>query len=267
MTKLAYKSNLRMQQGFSLVELAVVLVILGFVIGALMMPLQAQRENTFRQQTENQLEIAKRALIGFAQTNGRLPCPATANDTGVFPDDSGVSNEDANEVCAQQWGFLPAATLGIQPTDSAGFYIDGWGNRIYYAVTQTDVDADAKSDFTTKGGMAKVGISELKPDLRVCRSGLPATGITTTTCSPLPENNYLINNAAAVIYSLGATAGLGIGGDDENENLNAAAGVDTVFVSRGISGSNHPGGEFDHMVVWISPYVLYNAMIQAGQLH
>lgn len=265
MTKLAYKSNLRMQQGFSLVELAVVLVILGFVIGALMMPLQAQRENTLRLQTENQLEIAKRALIGFAQTKGRLPCPATANGTGVFPDDSGVSNEDANEVCAQQWGFLPAATLGIQPADSAGFAIDGWGNRIFYAVTQTDADADGKSDVTTTGGMAKVGIVLLNQNLRVC-----SIASTSTSTCPLVggnETNYLINNAVAVIYSTGATAGLGIGGDDENENLNAEAGVDTVFVSRGISGSNHPGGEFDHMVVWVSPYVLYNAMIQAGQLH
>jgi len=267
MTMLEHKSNLRMQQGFSLVELAVVLVILGFVIGALMMPLQAQRENTLRLQTENQLEIAKRALIGFAQTRGRLPCPATANETGVYPDDSGVSNEDVNEVCAQQWGFLPAATLGIQPADSKGFAIDGWGNRIYYAVTQTDANTDAKLDFTTTGGMAEVGSSALAPDLRVCQSGLPATGITTTTCSSLPENNYLIKDAVAVIYSTGATAALGVGGDDENENLNANAAVDTVFVSRGISSANHPGGEFDHMVVWISPYVLYNAMIQAGQLH
>ncbi len=267
MTMLVHKSNLRMQQGFSLVELAVVLVILGFVIGALMMPLQAQRENTFRQQTENQLEIAKRALIGFAQTRGRLPCPATANETGVFPDDSGVSNEDANEVCAQQWGFLPAATLGIQPADPAGFAIDGWGNRLFYAVTQKDID-DGKVVFTTSGGIAKAGISGLVPELRVCRSGLPATGITIEKCSSASiEDNYLINNAVAIIYSTGATAGQGIGGDDENENLNAVAGVDTVFVSRGISGSNHPGGEFDHMVVWISPYVLYNAMIQAGQLH
>ncbi|PKO25843.1 MAG: prepilin-type cleavage/methylation domain-containing protein [Betaproteobacteria bacterium HGW-Betaproteobacteria-8] len=260
--------NMIASKGFSLVELAVVLVILGFVIGALMLPLQAQRENTFRLQTENQLETARKALIGFAQTKERLPCPATANGTGVFPDDSGVSNEDVNEVCAQQWGFLPAATLGIQPTDSAGFAIDGWGNRIFYAVTQAITPGGAATaDFTTTGEMANVGIASLAPDLRVCRSGLPATGITTTTCSALPENNYLINNAVAVIYSTGATATLGAGGEDENENLNADAGVDTVFVSRGISGQTAPGGEFDHMVVWVSPYVLYNAMIQVGQLN
>lgn len=234
-------------RGFSLVELAVVLVILGFIIGALMMPLQAQRENTLRLQTENQLEIAKKALIGFAQTNGYLPCPATAASAGQEARNAGD--------CTNQVGFLPAATLGVQPIDVDGFAVDGWNNRIMYAVANSNNGGAATPDFITSGDMNIVGIAGLAPNLVVC---------------PLADNcpaTYLVNNAVAVIYSLGPTAALGVGGDDENENLNAEAGVDTVFVSRGISGSNHPGGEFDHMVTWISPYVLYNAMIQAGQLH
>ncbi|MDP3308119.1 type II secretion system protein, partial [Methylotenera sp.] len=67
-----------LERGFSLLEMAVVLVILGFVLGALLLPLQAQRNQLFQSQTENTLEIAKKALLGYAQSQGRLPCPATA---------------------------------------------------------------------------------------------------------------------------------------------------------------------------------------------
>lgn len=75
----------------------------------------------------------------------------------------------------------------------------------------------------------------------------------------------LINNAASVIYSLGATSSQAIGGADETESLNAVANVDTVFVSHD-SRENDPNGQYDHIVTWISPFVLYNAMIQVGQL-
>ena len=112
--------------------------------------------------------------------------------------------------------------------------------------------------FTTASGMANVGIATLTPNLRVCGTS------TAASCTAVIN---LINNAAAVIYSTGATAALGsVGKADELENLNAVANIDTVFVSHE-SRQNGANGEFDHLVVWISPFVLYNEMIQAGQLH
>lgn len=233
--------SIRFQHGFSLVELAVVLVILGFVIGALLLPLQAQREQLFRSQTESQLEIARRALLGFAQTNGRLPCPAIDASAGL--EDPVVGGD-----CTSQLGFLPAATLGIQPTDEDGFAIDGWNNRIMYAVAQDDADASGTADFTTGNDMNLVGLSALDPELVVCplASTCPAT--------------YLIDNAVAVIYSLGPTGFQASSGPDEDENP-MVPGTKTEFVSHG------PTPTFDHLVVWISPYVLYEAMIRAGQLH
>lgn len=263
--------------GFTLVEMAIVLIILGFVLGALLLPLQAQRELAFQAQTEATLQNAKRALLGFAQSRGRLPCPATLAS-------SGMEQPLGGGVCTQGVGFLPAATLGIQPTDAQGFALDGWNNRIMYAVTQNSslaVANPATPDFTSNiaddiatplvneaDGMNAVGIVNLTPDLRICNS---ATGITATACSAAPEVNYSINNAVAVIYSMGATAMQAVGGVDETANLNDADanGVidDGVFVSHEPRSSNDPNGEFDHILTWISPFVLYNAMIEAGQLH
>jgi hypothetical protein len=69
-------------------------------------------------------------------------------------------------------------------------------------------------------------------------------------------------NVVAVIYSLGPTGNIASGGADENENLD----IDAIFISHE-PRANDENGEFDHIITWISPFVLYNAMIEAGQLH
>ena len=255
--------------GFTLVEMAIVLVILGFVLTALLLPLKAQRDGLFQSQTQTTLENAKRALLGFAQQQGRLPCPATAASNGMeWP--------LAGGTCTQQVGFLPAATLGIQPTDAQGFALDAWSNRISYAVTQNSsalIANPVTPDFTTNiaddpttplineaDGINVVGIASLTPNLRVCATSAAAN------CTAAIN---LTSNAVVVIYSTGATGAQGSAGKpDEIENLNAAGAplTDTVFVSHDINASNG-ATEFDHLVVWISPFVLYNAMIEAGQLH
>ena len=246
------------QIGFTLVEMAIVLVILGFVLGALLLPLRAQREQAAQIQTSNTLDNAKQALLGFAQSKGRLPCPATAISNGLEAPLVGGN-------CTSQLGYLPSTTLGIQPTDTNGFALDAWNNRIMYAVAQNSAGGLATSDYTTSNDMNIVGIANLTSELRVCST---STGVTAVACSGgAPEANYLINNAVVVIYSLGPTGALVSGGADENSNPVVPVAIKTVFISHDITATGAPNGEFDHMVTWISPYVLYNAMIQAGQLH
>jgi len=243
------------QHGFSLIEMAIVLIILGFVLGALLLPLQAQRQQLSQSQTENTLEIAKKALLGYAQSQGRLPCPATAaseTDAGS----RGLANPTNGGACNLPAGsaqYLPAATLGMQPVDTNGFALDAWGSRIRYAVTQSDIAGVATPDFTTTNDMNAVGISALQPDIRVCATSSAAN------CTGAIN---LAGNVVAVVYSIGATGKLASGGADEDENLN----LDNIYVSHD-ARTNDPNGEFDHIVTWISPFVLYNAMIEAGQLH
>jgi hypothetical protein len=172
----------------------------------------------------------------------------------VFPDDQGVANPSAGGLCGQQAGFLPAATLGIQPTDTQGFALDGWGNPLRYAVTQSSIGGAATPDFTTTGDMGAVGIAALQPDIRVCAS---------STAASCTDDINVAKNVVTVIYSLGPTGNLASGGADENENLD----IDTIFISHEPRSASDANGEFDHIVTWISPFVLYNAMIEAGQLH
>lgn len=261
----------QLQRGFTLVEMAIVLVIFGLLLAALLVPLQAQRDLSLKTETNSTLNVARKALLGFAQSQLRLPCPATAASNGA-------ESPVGGGACAQQVGFLPAATLGIQPVDAQGFVLDGWNNRIRYAVTQSSsalIVNPITPDFTSNiadniatplvneaDGMNALGIINLTPNLRACGTS------TVANCSAATN---LINNAVAVIYSLGATGALATGGADETENLNAVnvAGIltDTVFVGHDPTATGAPNGEFDHIVTWISPFVLYNAMIEAGQLH
>ncbi|MHB9116934.1 MAG: type II secretion system protein [Burkholderiales bacterium] len=236
------------ERGFTLVEMAIVLVIVGLLLGGMLMPLSAQIDQRKIGDTQKTLDGIKEALIGFAVANGRLPCPAS-------PTSNGVESPVGGGACSNPYdGFLPAATLGITPTDSSGYAVDAWGlqqNRIRYAVTTANSNA-----FTTASGMRTTGIGTLAPNLYVCAS---ATGITATSCGTATA---LTSNAPAVIFSLGKNAPTGGTGTDEAANLDN----NPVFVFHTQAAAGAANGEFDDLVTWLSLPVLLNRMVTAGQL-
>ena len=235
--------HLRNASGFTLVEMAIVLLIMGLLLGGGLSVIGAQIDQQRIKDTQKTLDDARDALLGFAIANGRLPCPATATSNGVeVPAGGGVCTAPYN-------GFLPAATLGIPGGDANGFLTDAWGttaNRIRYAVTTANASA-----VTTANGLrppSPTNMSNFAPDLRVCAS---ATGITATTCGTATP---LTTNAVAVVFSLGKSAGSA--GPDEAANQN----VDQVFVSHTNTAT------FDDMMTWLPPSSYFNRMVQAGVL-
>ena len=64
------------QAGFTIVEIAIVLLVVGLMIGGLVAPLSSQLEQRRVSNTERAMEDAREALFGFALRNGYLPCPA-----------------------------------------------------------------------------------------------------------------------------------------------------------------------------------------------
>jgi len=235
--------------GFTLVELAIVLIIMALLSGGLMMTVGTQMENAAHSETQRRLSEARDALLGFTAANGRLPCPALGNATGI-------ESPLGGGVCNDNWdGFLPAVTLGINPTDEAGYALDGWGNPIRYATTK------AVSSQVTTANQIKIAWnagSTLAGDLLVCNTSLGVTGIGGgASCA---SGSELSNNAVAVIYSRGKNGSAAPMSADEVANGNA----DRVFVSH-TQNSTGPN-EFDDLVTWISPNILYNRLIAAGRL-
>jgi prepilin-type N-terminal cleavage/methylation domain-containing protein len=233
------------KRGFTLIELAVVIAIVGLLLGSMMVPLARQVESRQISEAHRSLRNAREALIGFAIAHGRLPCPAAATSKGIeSPAGGGDCSNDHD-------GFLPGATLGITPVDLEGFVIDPWGNRIRYAVTAANGSA-----FTTASGIAAQFLSASpSPDLHVCSTGI---GIAGGNCAP---GTPITRIAAAVVFSPGPNGSAGRTGPDESANQDN----DRIFVSRpaGTAGS---GGNFDDIVLWLSPHILYDRLVAAGKL-
>ncbi len=104
-------------------------------------------------------------------------------------------------------------------------------------------------------------MANLAPDLNVCAS---ATGIGGTDCGAAVS---LTANAVAVIYSVGVNAATGGTGTDETANPNPnSADNNQVFISHTRAMAAATNGEFDDIVIWIAPGILYNRMVQAGRL-
>lgn len=241
-------------RGFTLIEMAVVVAVIAILLGSILVPLATQVEERRFADARRMLEEAREALMGFAVVNGRLPCPASNISGGAEePSEGGACTAAHN-------GFLPAVTLGISPTDGQGFALDPWGNRIRYAVSTV---GNTFTTNTTLVGMSAallagtLGASQA-PDLQVCSTAAGISG-------PPPAcaaGSLVSRNAPAVIYSPGPNGLSGSVGADEVENSNG----DRLFVSRPLGASGSAGGEFDDVIVWLSPNILYNRMIVGGKL-
>lgn len=241
------------QAGFSLIELSIVLAITALLLSSLLVPLSTQIDQQQTLATRRLLEDIQESLLGFAIANGRLPCPASATSQGVEdPVGGGVCNHSYD-------GYVPAVTLGIASIDANGRAVDGWGSLLRYGVTRANASVFTTADSATSTGMKTFVATNgwtLAPDLSVCGS---ATGIGTTNCGTAPS---LANNAVAVIFSMGKNWGSGSSSPDEAANLNN----DRVFVSHTPSAAGSVNGEFDDIVTWLSPNILYNRMVAAQRL-
>ena len=257
-----------MAGGFSLVELAVVMAIVAFLMGGLMYTLSAQVEQRNFEDTRRRLEQARELLLGFAIVNGRLPCPATATSAG---DESPAGGGTCTTGYA---GWLPARTIGYQQTDTGGYAVDAWGNRIRYAVSiatpyntaspqvcrpVNSATPPVTPHFTHKDNLRANGIDCQPNDLLVCKS---ATGITATTCGGAANQIIATSLVVALVFSTGKNGATGGSGIDEAANLDGNA----TFVFHVPAPSTAANGEFDDQFTWITVGELYGKLIAAGVL-
>ena len=228
------------QKGFTLIELAIVLVIVGVLLGGFIGSLASRIETTRYDETRGELEDIKAVLIAhaFSVSGPYLPCPDSDGDG------------EAELTCAaagEDTGGLPWVTLGLGAADA-------WNNRYEYWVKKTFSDSATVFGLSTS-----------------------ANGRIETRSNDGTTLKLVADNIVAVILSRGKN-GLGaVGADgslraavpvtghvDEEENENG----DRTFISRSPTYEDDTTDveTFDDIVVWISEYELKAKMVETGVL-
>lgn len=278
MKTLLLRSRVNSTSGFSLVEIAVVLVIISVLLAIVAVPVATQVEQRRREETSKQLDGVKEALIGFAMSNGRLPCPALLNTGACISgrecfcaEQSGTSGTCTPVLikptpyigrCAAfgtasnslQVGFLPAATLGVTPTDANGYALDAFNtsaNQIYYAVARNTVGG-ISFPLTADDGIKNATMSKFAGAtlLTVC----PTSSLTCTSTSSLTSF------APFVVFSRAKNANVAFAALSAKEQANLDNDSGYIFVA------GDPVSDFDDILTWTSVNTLFARMVQAGKL-
>lgn len=234
--------NTRIQSGFSLIELAIVLFILSLLLGSLLPPLSAQIEQKRREETQAQLEDIKEVLFGFALKQSRLPCPDCSDNTSagcsaLSASEIGDGKEDiiSGDDCANESGNLPWASLGVRESDA-------WGQHFIYRVTNNFADSDDETSCT---------YNTLNVSFSLCSDGDILIN---------DENgNTVAQYVPALVFSRGQNYA-DTGSTFEQENTDE----DNTFIYMDYSNDNTNG--YDDLMIWISPYLLRTKMLNAGIL-
>ena len=278
------------QTGFTLIEIAIVLLIVTILLGYTVALFPIQQELKQYRAVEQEMDEVIAAIVGFAQVNGRLPCPAIPTSLG---------NEDGGGVieCNNFGGFVPVNTLGFQGRlNDDSLLMDPWGNPYRYYVSSTDNGGAAGADFVVNGDMQAVGLVDQNPadtfidldgEFHIC---LPPDALDTSTGELCDFDDVVVTDYLAVFGRKDATAGGPYGGApfvliSHGKDWNQGAAVGDQLLNMGatnlggyliknvgapattfVKRTTGLADDFDDVVKWVSPNLLFSKMIEAGQL-
>lgn len=179
-------------RGFTLIEMAIVLVVVGLVVASAGRVVGPIRDSQRAEVTGHRLTLVQQAIQVYVIRNGCLPCPAdggvasTVATAGLSASTGGTYVTACSAVaCTQTRGVVPWRTVGLSEDDAT----DGWNNRIRYGVA-----AGAPC-----GGAG--GLQDTNGMIRCTTSTFPAGGVS------LNDNDFAggpeVTNAAYVLVSSG----------------------------------------------------------------
>jgi len=261
-------------QGFSLVEVAIALTVAAALSIGLGQLASSRIETDRTRAAQAQLAEARMALLGFVQSNGRLPCPAEPTLDAAHPQAGQERPRTRGECSGGYGGTLPWTTLGVAP-------LDPWGHRLSYrVVTEFANDIDECT-------------GELSPARSICVRQRPVDPWPAHRDAlevrhrkgpgPLLAATETVASALAVVVVMHGPDGSGAH-DQTGRVLPAAAGSDAArnadlasvsFVTRDVMPGQFPCSDevlkatpcgFDDRLTWISRAEILLALARAGRL-
>jgi prepilin-type N-terminal cleavage/methylation domain-containing protein len=267
------------QSGFTLVEIAIVLLIVTILLGYSVAMFPLQQELKQYRHVDAEMDSVIEHLIAFAQVNGRLPCPDTSGDLngtgagvidGQEDTDDLVDNDDGTAVadglvdnCKAFFGFLPARTLGMNGKfNSAGLLVDPWDTGYGNALSDFDFTGVGAVDLVSPNGIRDEGIANLAPDLFVCDDSTEVG--TDLDCNDVTGDEVLGSNGevSAIVISIGKDSVIPATSNIQGENIdNFHNGIlDKVYIFAARRD------DYDDVVRWIPTNLLLTKMIEADKL-
>ncbi|WP_188697319.1 prepilin-type N-terminal cleavage/methylation domain-containing protein [Silvimonas amylolytica] len=229
---------MKRSNGFSLIELTVVLTVLGLLLGGALNAIRLSQEADRIRAAQMGLQVARQALVGHMLRNGRLPCAAS---TG--PNSKGLEERDTDGRCAHLQGYLPWATLGLPRNDS-------WGRPYTYRVSEAFAQPNTRKQDQPLLAAGMVFHLLTQGDLEIRSSG--------------GSDDDLTHIAAAVIVSHGAHGpGPLESGGHGDEAINTSDSP--VFISK-TQILQPPEEAYDDLTVWLGSPQLIAAALEAGRL-
>jgi type II secretory pathway pseudopilin PulG len=223
---------MKKQPGFSLIEIAIVILIIFFLVGGFLFPLRIYYDKTRIEFTQQRLAEIKEALLKFASLNGYLPCPA--KDTNGKEAVRQINDDHICNTYDNSDGYLPWATLG-----GIGEY-DGWGNPFRYRVD--GYFSNSNGIFTPIVDGEKLAGRTDKPLKVTDRQDNPLNVF---------DDPSFNSNIVAIIFSYGKNARPEQGAEKAIKNNY----FQDVYVEN----------QFDDMLIWVPKYVLINRLAAAGR--
>ncbi len=239
--------SVKRQAGFSLVELALVLMIVGLLTAGTLSALSSQREQVKYADTEQALAQTKQALLSFLVVNKFLPCPDSTGD--------GLENR-SNQACDVVAGDVPYRDIGLRLADVR----DGFGNRLRYVINVEATSSAALQDsahsasfFNIDGASSSVPVFDLNTpptasdsgtgNYAVCASGGPA-------CNGASQKQMDGMPVVLVAFNQRGQEGCQDRPMQEQENCDG----DAFFWQGGYAPLSDQDGFFDDEIVGVSAY-------------
>ena len=253
----------RHNRGFTLIEMAIVLLIIGLALGMILNVTGSMRDTQNRQLVQTKLAVLDTALANFVAQNKRLPCPAngtlasTAVGVGVETLSAGPppAANPPKGTCGpanQTNGVIPWVTLGLTESDAT----DPWNGRMTYrvfpplAMQAQSVGASPLTPIAAPYGLMDMtacdpaGTSNAPVAIAgACGGFNSATGCTqcapSSACSTATLNqcvspaNYLKNKGLDVWDGVNGATGWAI----RQNNPALGTGAAYVIISHGPSGT------------------------------